>query len=97
MKLAYATFQRAEKDHPATPPALGGFTPEQTFFLGFAQGWCTNVRPEEARLRVQTDPHSPAQYRVDGPLSNLSEFASAFSCKAGDKMVRSDDKRCVVW
>jgi endothelin-converting enzyme/putative endopeptidase len=97
MKLAYAAFERAEKEHPATPPSLGGFTPEQTFYLGFAQGWCTNVRPEESRLRVQTDPHSPAQFRVDGPLSNLPEFATAFSCKAGDKMVRGDDKRCVVW
>jgi putative endopeptidase len=97
MKLAYASFERAEKEHPATPPSLGGFTPEQTFFLGFAQAWCTNVRPEEARLRLQTDPHSPAMFRVIGPLSNLPEFAGAFQCKAGDKMVRGDDKRCVVW
>jgi endothelin-converting enzyme/putative endopeptidase len=97
MKLAYASFERAEKEHPATPPQLAGFTPEQTFFLGYAQAWCTNARPEEVRLRVNTDPHSPAQFRVVGPLSNMPEFAAAFQCKAGDKMVRSDDKRCVVW
>ena len=97
MKLAYATFEAAEKAHPATPPTLAGFTPEQTFFLGYGQAWCTNIRPEQARLQAQTDPHSPAQFRVRGPLSNLHEFANAFQCKAGDKMVRSDDKRCVVW
>ncbi len=97
LKLAYTAFEAAEKAHPATPPSLNGFTREQTFFLGYAQAWCTNVRPEQARLLAQTDPHSPAHFRVIGPLSNLPEFASAFQCKAGDKMVRSDDKRCVVW
>jgi endothelin-converting enzyme/putative endopeptidase len=96
LKLAYATFQRAEKEHPATP-AMSGFTPEQQFFLGFAQGWCTNYRPESLRLLVSTNPHSPAKYRVNGPLSNLSEFASAFQCKEGSQMVRSKEKRCVVW
>jgi putative endopeptidase len=97
MKLAYAAFERAEKARPATPPSLAGFTPEQTFFLGYAQAWCTNVRPEQARLLAQTDPHSPAKYRVGGPLSNLPEFATAFQCKPGDKMVRTGDKQCVVW
>jgi endothelin-converting enzyme/putative endopeptidase len=97
MKLAYNSFERAEKEHPATPPQLAGFTPEQSFFIGFAQSWCTNIRPEQSRLFAATDPHSPARFRVIGPLSNLPEFASAFQCKAGDKMVRSDDQRCVVW
>jgi putative endopeptidase len=96
LKLAFASFQRAEKEHPATP-TLGGFTPEQQFFLGFAQGWCTNIRPEAAQLQAATNPHSPSQWRVNGPLSNLNEFASAFQCKAGQPMVRGEDKRCVVW
>jgi endothelin-converting enzyme/putative endopeptidase len=96
LKLAYAAFQRAEKEHPATPP-MSGFTPEQQFFLGFAQVWCTNYRPEALRLLVSTNPHSPAKFRVDGPLSNLPEFASAFQCKEGSAMVRPQDKRCVVW
>ena len=96
LKLSFAAFQRAEKEHPATPP-LGGFTPEQQFFLGFAQVWCTNIRPEAAQLRASVDPHSPAHWRVDGPLSNLSEFSSAFQCKEGQAMVRPQDKRCVVW
>jgi putative endopeptidase len=97
MKLAFATFQRAEKDHPATPPNLGGFTPSQQFFLGYGQAWCSNYRPEALRLLVSTNEHSPPQFRVNGPLSNLTEFGTAFQCKAGDKMVRSDDKRCVIW
>lgn len=97
LKLSFAAFQRAEKAHPATPPGLNGFTPEQTFFLGYAQAWCTNIRPAQARMLAQVDPHSPARFRVVGPLSNLPEFATAFQCKAGDKMVRSGDQQCVIW
>ena len=96
MKLAYASFQRSEKAHPATPP-LAGFTPDQEFFLGFAQAWCSNYRPEALRLLVATNPHSPPHFRVDGPMSNLPEFAAAFQCKEGAPMVRAADKRCTVW
>jgi endothelin-converting enzyme/putative endopeptidase len=96
VKLSYAAFQKQEKSHPATPP-LGGFSPEQQFFLGFAQGWCANYRPEALRLLVATNPHSPPRFRVDGPLSNLPEFASAFQCKDGAPMVRAADKRCTIW
>ncbi len=96
MKLSFAAFQRAEREHPATPP-LAGFTPEQEFFLGFAQAWCANYRPEALRLLVATNPHSPPKYRVEGPLSNVPEFATAFQCKDGSRMVRSKEKRCEVW
>jgi endothelin-converting enzyme/putative endopeptidase len=96
LKLSYAAFQRGEKAHPATPP-LAGFSPEQQFFLGFAQVWCANTRPEAAQLRASVDPHSPPHWRVDGPLSNLTEFSSAFQCKEGQAMARPQDKRCVVW
>jgi len=95
-KLSYAAFLRAEKEHPSTPP-LAGFTPEQEFFLGFAQAWCANYRPEALRLLVATNPHSPPKYRVEGPLSNLPEFATAFQCKEGSRMARPKDKRCEVW
>jgi endothelin-converting enzyme/putative endopeptidase len=95
VKLSYATFERAEKERPV--PTLGGFTPEQQFFLGFAQSWCANYRPEALRLLASTNPHSPPKYRVLGPLSNLPEFAAAFSCKDGSPMVRPKDKRCEVW
>ncbi len=96
VKLSFATFERAEKDHPATP-TLSGFTPEQQFFLGFAQSWCANYRPEALRLLVATNPHSPPRYRVIGPLSNLNEFAAAFQCKEGNAMVRPPASRCEIW
>jgi putative endopeptidase len=76
-------------------PLIDGFTPEQRFFLGWAQVWAAKATPEGLRLQVETDPHSWAQYRVNGPLSNMSEFAKAWSCKAGDKMVRKD--ACIIW
>ena len=92
VKLSFATFERAEKTHPtATVP--GGFTPEQQFFLGFAQSWCANYRPESLRLLVATNPHSPPKFRVNGPLSNVGEFAAAFQCKEGSPMVRGGHAR----
>jgi putative endopeptidase len=76
-------------------PKIDGFTPEQRFFLAWGQVWCQNVRPEAARLRAQTDPHSPGQYRVNGVLQNIPEFQQAFSCKVGQPMVRAP--ACRVW
>jgi endothelin-converting enzyme/putative endopeptidase len=96
VKLSLAAFARSEKES-GPPPAVGGFSPEQQFFLGFAQSWCANYRPEALRLLVATNPHSPPRYRVDGPLSNLPAFAAAFECKDGSSMVRGKDKRCEVW
>jgi putative endopeptidase len=95
IKLAFTAFERADRERPT--PAIGGFTPAQQFFLGFAQSWCANYRPEALRLLAATNPHSPPKYRVDGPLSNLPEFAAAFQCAAGSAMVRGKDKRCEVW
>jgi predicted metalloendopeptidase len=74
---------------------VGGYSAEQQLFLAHAQAWCAQIRPENARLRAATDPHSSARWRVNGPLSNVPEFAKAFQCKAGDPMVRAD--RCVIW
>jgi endothelin-converting enzyme/putative endopeptidase len=96
IKLATSAFARAEREHPATPP-LEGFTPTQELFLGFAQAWCANYRPESLRLLAATNPHSSPKYRVNGPLSNVGEFAAAFSCADGSAMVRPRDKRCEVW
>jgi putative endopeptidase len=68
---------------------------EQDFFIAFAQGWCTNQRPEAARLQAQTNPHSTAQWRVNGPVSDNPDFAKAFSCQAGASM--APQTRCAVW
>lgn len=97
LKLSYKAMKLAIEKSKAEPQKIGDFTPEQQFFLSFAQSWCGNIRPEMARLRLQTDPHSPPKLRVNGPLSNLPEFAEAFSCKPKDKMVREESKRCQVW
>jgi endothelin-converting enzyme/putative endopeptidase len=68
----------------------------QQVFLGMAQSWCTKVRPEMARMRAQTDPHSNPYWRVNGPLSNNDGFKTAFQCTEG-KMVRTGADRCSVW
>jgi len=72
-----------------------GLTPEQRFFVGYAQWACENVRDEDLRLHAKTDPHSPGRYRVNGLVVNMPEFQQAFSCKVGEPMVK--EKRCRVW
>jgi len=72
-----------------------GLTPEQRFFVGYAQWTCEDIRPEELRVRAITDQHSPGKYRVNGLAANMPEFARAFSCKPGSAMVR--EKACRVW
>jgi predicted metalloendopeptidase len=74
---------------------VDGFTPEQRFFLGFAQVWCENASPEQLRLRALTDNHSPGRFRVNGTLQNMPEFQKAFSCKSGQPMVSANT--CRVW
>jgi putative endopeptidase len=95
LAVAYAAYQKSLNGKPGK--VIGGFTPEQRFFLGYAQIWAQNIRPEAARLRVATDPHPLGRFRVNGPLSNMPLFATAFKCKAGDAMVRPADKRCQIW
>ena len=74
---------------------IDGYTPQQRFFLGFARVWCEKRRPEIARTRVLTDPHSPGKYRVDGVVQNMPEFQKAWGCKAGQPMVA--ENACHVW
>jgi putative endopeptidase len=93
--VAYAAFQKAMEGKPRVN--IDGFTPEQRFFLGYARGWATNIRPELARLIVLQDPHPLSKFRVNGPLSNMPQFAAAFQCKDGDPMVRPEKDRCVIW
>jgi endothelin-converting enzyme/putative endopeptidase len=74
-----------------------GLTPEQRFFVGNAQWACANVRPEDARVRAVTDPHSPPEWRVNGLMPNVPEFAEAFSCKPGQPMVKPKGDVCRIW
>ncbi len=94
-KLSYAALMTILSQHKVETSSK--FTPEQQYFLGFAQSWCGNYRPEMMRLLVNTNPHSPPKFRVNGPLANLPEFAKAFSCKQGDAMVRPPQARCEIW
>jgi putative endopeptidase len=78
-------------------PQFDGFTPEQRFFLSWAQLRRQNIRPEALRQQIQTDPHSPGQYRTIGPIMNMPQFQAAFGCREGDKMTRSPADRAVIW
>lgn len=93
IKLAYAAFEEAKKAAPPTP--AGARTPEQDFFISYAQIWCQNERAEYRRTHTATDPHSPARWRVIGPLQNFAPFAATFQCTEGKKMVKKD--RCEIW
>jgi putative endopeptidase len=93
--LAYMAWQDATKGDPLQP--RDGLTPAQRFFVGFAQWACENDRAEELRVRAATDPHSPAEYRINGVVVNMPEFAPAFACKTGQPMTKPPEKVCKVW
>ncbi len=95
LTMAYHALQSALEGRD--PGKIDEFTPQQRFFLSWAQGWRKNYRPEALKLQVNTDPHSPAKFRVNGPLANMPEFAEAFGCKEGDPMALSADKRAAIW
>ncbi len=96
-RIALAALERliSEDKGGKEGETIGGFTPEQRFFLGFARVWCEKRRPEVARLRAMTDPHSPGKYRVNGTVQNMPEFEKAWGCKAGQPMV--SENACHVW
>jgi putative endopeptidase len=91
--LAYLAWKKATANEKLEN--RDGFNPDQRFFIGFAQWACENDRPENLRVSALTDPHSPGKYRINGIVSNMPEFERAFSCKAGQPMVR--ENKCKVW
>jgi predicted metalloendopeptidase len=93
--IALMALRKAMAKDAKTAQTKDNFTPEQRFFLGFAQVWCENHTPESARLLAKTDPHSPGEYRVIGTVQNNADFAKAFNCKPGQKMVSAN--ACHVW
>jgi putative endopeptidase len=94
LTVAYDAFMKSMEGKPR-PANIDGFTPEQRFFLGWAQVWAGKYSPEAEILQVKTNTHSLPRWRVNGPLSNMPQFAKAFGCKAGDRMVRTDS--CLIW
>jgi predicted metalloendopeptidase len=95
VKLAFAALQKSLVGKPKEK--IDGFTPEQRFFLGWAQVWRNNIRDEALKLRLATDPHSPGKYRCNGPLSNTPEFQKAFNLPANSPMVRPPEKQVSIW
>jgi putative endopeptidase len=95
LAIAYEAFHKTEQGK--SKEKIDGFTPDQRFFLSWAQVWRANTRPEELTARNLTDPHSPSMWRCNGPLSNMPEFYAAFNVKPGDKMYRPANERAKVW
>ena len=91
--LAWLAWRDATRGQRLVP--IDGLTPEQRFFVGYGQSWCTNQRDEERRLRAVTDPHSPPRFRANGVAANLPEFRQAFGCKTGQPMAPATT--CRVW
>ena len=95
ISIAYDAFKRTAQGK--ANEKIDGFTADQRFFFGWAQVWRQNITKENLMQRIITDPHSPGQYRSNGPLSNMVEFYEAFGVKEGDKMWRPEAERLKVW
>jgi putative endopeptidase len=95
LTVAYAAMEKALGTKPRTK--IDGYTPEQRFFLAWAQIWRELQRPEAQLQQVKTNPHAPGKWRVDGPLANMPEFKAAWGCKDGDPMVRPEGLRARIW
>ena len=94
--LAWVAWQDvAREEHLDMSAKTDGYTPDQRFWIAYAQQWCTQTRPEQLRSQAQTDPHAPDEYRTNTILQDLPDFARSFQCKPGSKMVIS--KVCRVW
>ena len=93
--IAYDAFKMTEQGKDTV--RIQGLTPDQRFFLSFAQCWRKKMREEAMRQQINTDPHSPAMYRVWGPLMNFTPFYNAFNIKEGDKMFVAENKRIHIW
>jgi len=95
LNVAYAAFKKTKEGH--SHKKIGGFAPDQRFFLSWAQVWRSSQRPEAAAQRILTDPHSPEQYRANAPLTNIDAWYTAFNVKPGDKMYKKPEDRIKVW
>jgi putative endopeptidase len=97
VSIGYDAMERAMKKDPAKRKIVDGFTPEQRFFLSFAQIWRMNIREAEQKRLLTVDPHSPGPFRAVGPLMNFQEFYDAFDIKSGAPMWRAPELRAKIW
>ncbi|NCD67939.1 M13 family metallopeptidase [Mucilaginibacter agri] len=95
LNVAYEAFKKTKQGQSG--PKIDGFTPDQRFFLSWAQVWRSNQRPESASSRILTDPHSPEQYRTNAPISNIDAWYKAFNVQPGDKMYKKPEDRIKIW
>ena len=95
LAVAYDALQKALENKRVAE--IDGYGPNQRFFMNWATVWRVNYKPEELKVRLQTDPHAPARFRAMGAPSNLPAFADAFGCKEGDPMVRSGEAKVAIW
>jgi putative endopeptidase len=95
LNIAYEAFKKTEQGKNGG--IIDGFTPDQRFFLNWAQVWRSNILPEAAAQRILTDSHSPGVFRANGPLTNIDAFYKAFNVKEGDKMFKPKEKRTHIW
>ena len=95
LNIAYEAFTKTQQFKEGKK--IDGFTPSQRFFLNWAQVWRSKTLPEFASQRIMTDPHSPAEHRVNGPLPNIDAWYDAFDVKPGDKLYKSPDIRIKIW
>ncbi len=93
--MAYRAYKLSLNGKPA--PVIDGYTGDQRFFIGWAQGWARKYRDDELRRRLLTDPHSPSEFRTNVIVANLPEFYAAFDVKPGDKMYRAPAERAKIW
>jgi putative endopeptidase len=92
------SFNAFEKVAAAAPQkSIGGYTPEQRFFLAYSAVWASNIRDEEIRHRTMTDPHALGKWRVNGTLPNVEAFVKAWDIKEGDGMWLAPEKRALIW
>ncbi len=96
LTISYYALKKSLEGKPV-PEKIDGYTAEQRFFMSWAQGWRINYRPEYLKNMVQTNPHSPGNFRANGPLSNMQEFYDAFGVKEGDEMYRTKAERAEIW
>jgi putative endopeptidase len=95
LNIAYEAFKKTPEGK--SDKKIDGFTPDQRFFLSWAQVWRANILPQAAAQRILTDSHSPSQYRTNGPISNMDSWYKAFDVKPGDKLYKPENERIKIW
>ncbi|HTT25410.1 MAG TPA: M13-type metalloendopeptidase, partial [Thermoplasmata archaeon] len=97
VSIALESLERRLAADPSRRRTIDGLSPEQRFFISWAQVWRENIREDEQRLRLTVDPHSPGRFRAVGPVSNLEAFTRAFGIREGSPMWRPVDRRVAIW